>query len=84
VSPCDHVDLGGGQFAIICSRGNTKRCKCGRKSTKLCDWKLHGPKEGKTCDEPLCDGCAVNVAPEKDLCQPHNRMWERMKAEKAK
>jgi hypothetical protein len=64
---CSHVRVGGID-AIVC--GPTQRCKCGRRATRLCDWKIPGKKSG-TCDAPLCDICAIVPAPEKDLCPKH-------------
>jgi hypothetical protein len=60
----------------ICSRGSmSKPCKsCGRRSTKLCDYKLSGSKSGKTCDVPICDRCATSVGKNLDLCPVHARM----------
>ncbi len=43
----------------------------------LCDWKLTGPKEGKTCDAFVCRDCARNVGPDKDLCPAHGRLWDK-------
>ena len=74
---CTRIPIGGG-VAIVCTRGDrAKRCAgCGRPATKACDWKLHGPKTGKTCDAPVCDTCATHVGPDKDLCPAHGRAWE--------
>ena len=73
VSPCQVIDVPGGQ-AIVCSRGETKRCSCGNRMTKLCDWPLTGGKAGKTCDRPMCDKCATRVGPNRDFCPAHARM----------
>jgi len=45
-------------------------CECGRVATYLCD---HPVGRGRTCDRPLCDGCAVHHPPDTDYCQPHGR-----------
>lgn len=74
---CQHVTVPGGYSAIVC--GPTRRCKCGRKATLLCDWKVPSRKSG-TCDKAICDQCAVSVAPEKDLCPDHGLEFERWKA----
>lgn len=59
---CEHVDLGDGTTMIVCRRGGrrapAKRCKCGKPASLLCDFPLKGRKAGKTCDRPLCSGCA--------------------------
>lgn len=65
-----------GAGAIICTgRGKTKKCACGRTSTKLCDFPLSPVAQvthKRTCDKPLCDNCAHHV-PGKDLdyCGEH-------------
>lgn len=77
--PCEHLDLGDGVKAIVCSHGPRKFCQfCKQRPVaRLCDWKT-GKHE--TCDAAMCLGCSVNVAPEKDLCPPHSLAWERWKA----
>jgi len=67
--PCTPFTTPEGGRGIICSR--TQRCKCGRRSTKLCDWKV----PGGTCDAPLCERCTTVPAPEKDLCPKHAAEW---------
>lgn len=76
---CEHVTLPGGQTAIVCSTRPRKRCKCGRRATLLCDWKIPG-KKGGTCDRPICERCATSPAPGKDLCPDHARAFEEWKA----
>jgi hypothetical protein len=70
------VSPDGRLFGFACSRGSmSKPCKsCGRRSTKLCDYKLSGSKSGKTCDAPICDHCATSVGKNLDLCPVHARM----------
>lgn len=76
---CEHVDLGDGNFAIICGgRKRAQYCACGRASKFLCDWKVAGKKSG-TCDKPICERCALNVAPDRDLCPEHQRAFESWK-----
>jgi hypothetical protein len=60
---------------FICTRGTGKQCAiCGRPSTKLCD----GIRpNGKTCDMPLCEKCAVHVHPDKDYCPAHDPAMRR-------
>lgn len=74
---CERVPLPGGGAAIVCY--STKRCKCGRKATKACDWKVPTRKSG-TCDKPLCRSCAKSPAPDKDLCPAHWTAFEEWKA----
>ena len=72
--PCKTIDLGNGDFAIVCSRGRKPRALCGvckqREHTLLCDFELRGAKAGKTCSQKLCASCAVKVG-KLDLCPPH-------------
>lgn len=70
--PCQRVLLPGGGHAIVC--GPTKRCKCGNKATRLCDWKVPTKKSG-TCDRGLCAKCTSVPAPDKDLCKEHAAEW---------
>jgi hypothetical protein len=64
--------------AIVCSRGaRPKACfDCGRPSVALCDWPLVGPKDGKTCDKPMCSGCRNHHAElgDIDYCRVHEKM----------
>lgn len=64
---CTHVKIGEAH-AIVC--GKTERCKCGKRATRLCDFKVPAKKSG-TCDAPLCEDCAIVPAPGKDLCPKH-------------
>lgn len=73
---CERVSLPGGATAIVC--GPTRRCKCGRRMTLECDWKVPTRKSG-TCDAALCDRCTTSPAPEKDLCPKHAAEWEARK-----
>ena len=71
--PCNFIDLGNGVSIVACSRGS-KRCRCGRPRSKLCDFPLKGSKLGQTCDEPLCDRCAKRVGQNRDYCPAHARV----------
>jgi hypothetical protein len=62
---------------FACSRGSSKRCKCGRKATKACDHKLTGRLNGKTCSAPLCDRCSTSTGEDLDLCPVHARMAQK-------
>jgi hypothetical protein len=73
--PCNIYRSDDGKIqVIVCGRGRSKRCKCGRPATKLCDYKLTGPKTGLTCDVPLCNHCSTSAGPDFDLCPVHARM----------
>jgi hypothetical protein len=65
----------GNAVAFACTRGPVRkhRCSCGAVATKQCDAPLRGKKQGQTCDKYLCDGCAVAIGPEIDLCPAHAR-----------
>jgi hypothetical protein len=65
---CQHTSLPGGGQAIVC--GPTRRCKCGKRATLECDWKVLSRKSG-TCDAPICSGCTTSPTPGKDLCAKH-------------
>ena len=71
---CHPLGNGGGFF---CTRERRiPPCSvCGKRLTsKLCDFALTGPRTGDTCNRKLCEGCAVNVGPNRDYCPPHARM----------
>lgn len=76
---CEVVPSPNGGNAIVCFSGPRKRCPCGKRATRLCDWKVPGKKSG-TCDKPLCANCSTVPAPEKDLCSSHAVEYERWKA----
>ncbi len=50
---------------------------CGGVSGFLCDYPVG---EGKTCDRPLCDHCAAEVAPDVHYCPGHAKEWDDFKA----
>ena len=78
---CHHVDFGNGSGAIVCDRTKPKQCACGRRATRLCDWKVDTRRSG-TCDKPLCANCAFEPAPEKDLCSDHAVAFADWKAQR--
>ena len=56
---------------FLCGRGVRVRfCAFCRSSASeiLCDFPL---AKRKTCDKPLCRRCAINIAPNVDLCPDH-------------
>lgn len=77
---CQPVKLPNGGSAILC--GTKRRCKCGRRATLLCDWKVPTKKSG-TCDAPICTRCTTSPAPDKDLCPKHAAEFETWKAGRA-
>lgn len=71
-----------GGVVWTCTRGfdNKVACKfCGTRvdAVVLCDWKLKGEKAGQTCSAAMCRKCATRVGDDKDLCPPHNRLWDK-------
>jgi hypothetical protein len=67
------IRLEDGTTAIVCGSGprpRAKPCKCGARSTKLCDYPIGGRK---TCDAPLCDRCAVSMGRNRDWCPDHSQ-----------
>ncbi len=75
----------GDATVIICGlHRSTQRCKfCGKPATKLCDFPLHGPKQGLTCSIPMCDQCATAQGEGIDFCPAHQRHVEKLKEQKA-
>lgn len=78
---CHHARLPDGTAAIVC--GPTKRCKCGRRATLECDWKVPTKKSG-TCDAGICATCTTSPALDKDLCPKHAKEFEAWKARRAR
>lgn len=80
---CKREDLLGGVTVFSCSRGQRQTCgqpDCRRPMTKLCDFKLKGKLEGKTCDRPLCDTHAQSVGPNLDYCPAHKGLADKQAA----
>lgn len=71
---CRTIIAGPGVTVIACTRGETKRCACGNRVTRLCDYPLRGTLEGATCSAPLCEKCAKHVGPGRDYCPAHGRL----------
>ena len=76
---CHSAQIPGFGRAIVCT--STRRCKCGRRATLLCDWKVKSERVD-TCDKPICDRCTTSPAPDKDLCPAHARDYHAWKAER--
>lgn len=74
--PCIPFKTPDGATGIMCIRGRTRRCECGKPADRLCDWKVKARKSG-TCDRPICPSCSVSPAPDKDLCKEHGAAWSR-------
>lgn len=71
---CEHVQMPGGGFAIVCHRGSRRRCSvCKNAWADLsCDFPTPTRKSG-TCDKPLCTACAVKMGEDLDFCPSHPR-----------
>ena len=73
---CLRHQLPDGTTAIICGmKSEPKFCRCGRPADFLCDWKVPDRKSG-TCDAPVCKEHAKQVAPNKHLCEWHQKAYE--------
>lgn len=77
---CHHVLVPGGGAAIVC--GPSRKCRCGKRATLLCDWKVPGKRSG-TCDHPLCAGCSSNPDEGKDLCPAQAGDFDRWRQDRA-
>ncbi len=55
-----------------CAARRNDGTQCAVISRFLCDWKV-GPR--MTCDQPLCEDHAQEVAPDKHLCPTHQASW---------
>ena len=47
--------------------------ECGDVGTQLCDYPVG---DGKTCDRPVCEFHATEVAPNVDYCPAHHAEWK--------
>ncbi len=76
--PCTPVKLPDGGFAILCSRGQTrKRCNyCDGIADRLCDYPVLRNGKRSTCDAPLCSRCTTRIAGDGDLCRAHAPLWD--------
>ena len=74
---CERVELPSGGFAIVCRGHGDRRRRapcvaCGAGVEALCD---HRNRDGRTCDAPLCRGCAHHVGKNRDYCPAHKRFY---------
>lgn len=70
---CNHVSLGNGLAAIVCTRGKRPiRCAvCGSPGDRLCDFPVTVKGKRKTCDKPLCTKCSTKQGAGIDFCPAH-------------
>lgn len=73
--PCEYVDLGGGQHALVKLAKRRPRhcvgCRQLLREWKLCDFPLGA---GKTCDKVLCRACATHQRTGRDFCPGHAKL----------
>lgn len=67
--PCYRLKSGG----FICGELGQHCAECGAVSDALCDFPVG---DGKTCDRPLCEYCAKQVAPDIHYCAGHHAEWQ--------
>ena len=69
---CSYFNVDG-HAVIACGGTKIQACLvCGEIAGHLCDWKMG---KNHTCDVPLCNGCAISVGKNKDLCPWHANAW---------
>lgn len=71
--PCYVMKGSGGGNMFICGKLGPHCAHCAAPSGFLCDYPVG---KGKTCDAPLCDDHASEIAPELHYCPGHVSMWE--------
>lgn len=79
---CELAILPDGTGALICGGHSRRRCSCGRRETRLCDWRVPTKTSG-TCDRSLCARCSTSPAPDKDLCPAHAEAYRAWLAARA-
>ncbi len=67
----------GGRMFLCGDLGPHCAAGCGASTDFLCDYPVG---EGKTCDAPLCDSHAHEVAPNVHYCPGHFTEWEKFRA----
>jgi hypothetical protein len=72
---CERIKFGDGDIGLICGGRHSRPlfCACGRSATALCDWKMGADK---TCDRPICEAHAKQVARGKHLCPEHQLLYD--------
>lgn len=73
--PCYTIRTKDGGTAIICGKlgPHCAAEKCGEPRGFLCDYPVG---DGKTCDLPLCQSHAYEVAPNVHYCPGHLLLWK--------
>lgn len=74
-----HINMGGRKNAPPpCHAERERGTICAWMAPYLCDWKIAG--KHVTCDRPICEHHAFEIAPDKHLCPEHvqsYRAWLR-------
>lgn len=61
-----------GRTMFLCGEFGPHCVDCAAVGDFLCDYPVG---DGKTCDRPMCDDHAHEIAPEIHYCDAHYRMW---------
>jgi len=65
-----------GQTVFICGDLGDHCADCSALGEFLCDFPVG---DGKTCDRPICEEHAHEIAPELHYCDAHLKMWQDFK-----
>jgi hypothetical protein len=74
--PCYRQPMKNGGTMIICGKLGPHCSNCMAVGDYLCDYPVG---KGKTCDRPLCESHAHEVAPDIHYCPGHLVMWQEFK-----
>lgn len=75
--PCYTKKAADGGTLFICGDLGQHCADCSGFGDYLCDYPVG---EGKTCDRPLCDDHASEIAPDIHYCAGHRKMWDDFQA----
>jgi hypothetical protein len=70
--PCYTKKSSDGGKMFICGKLGPHCADCAGFGDYLCDYPVG---DGKTCDRPMCDDHATEIAPEVHYCAGHLKMW---------
>lgn len=79
--PCEMVPTKGkmgydGPLYVTMCRGRVRRKRCYHCGKLGADYLCDGPVAvNKTCDRPICAGCATSGGPDSDYCRDCARDW---------
>jgi hypothetical protein len=66
-----------GSRLFLCGKLGKHCANCGWVSSFLCDYPVGN---GKTCDRPLCESHAHEVAPDVHYCPGHFEQWKKFES----